>query len=200
MRTVILKGLGFSGLMLGILTFSSVFCSINAQVQSSGGVSIIIDGTSNIHDWDMKSDKGACLASYTIDDGGILTALNTLNFNLKAETLKSDHTAMDKNTYKAIGTGKYPNISFVSTSSSVKHNSGNSYTLTSTGRLTISSVTKNVTLVANCTLGSDQLLKGTGSYTLKMTDYNVTPPSIMFGAIKTGNVVTIKYDFSLRTK
>lgn len=171
---------------------------LGAQVQANGAVSTRIEGTSNIHDWEMKSDKGECTATYTINPAGTLTALNSLLFNMKAETLKSGKSAMDKNTYKAIGTDKYPYISFNSTSATVKHNGGSSYTITSNGKLTIASVTRQVTLVANCTLTADKSLKGTGSYKIKMTDYNVTPPSIMFGTIKVGNDLTIHYDFTLK--
>ncbi|OYW17172.1 MAG: hypothetical protein B7Z54_08700 [Sphingobacteriales bacterium 12-47-4] len=171
---------------------------LSAQVQAHGATSIVIEGTSNIHDWEMKSDKGECNASYTLNSAGVLTSHNSLLFNIKAETLKSGKSAMDKNTYKAIGTEKYPYISFTSTSATVKHNGGNSYTITSAGKLTIASVTRQVTLVANCTLTADKSLRATGSYKIKMTDYNVTPPSIMFGAIKTGNEVTIKYDLTLK--
>ena len=33
-----------------------------------------------------------------------------------------------------------------------------------------------------------------GEKELKMTDFNVTPPTAMFGAIKSGDDITIKYD------
>lgn len=184
-------------LLILVLSVASL-SKLTAQVQAHGSASILIEGTSNIHDWEMKSDKGECSATYTLNAAGVLTTLNSFLFNMKAENLKSGKSAMDKNTYKAIGTDKYPYISFNSSSATVKHNGGNSYTITANGKLTISSVTRQVTLVANCTLAADKSLKGTGSYKLKMTDYNVTPPSIMFGAIKTGNEVTIKYDFTVK--
>lgn len=197
MRNTFKTGIYQAIIMVVFLLGGSLLNNMQAQMQASGGVSIIIDGTSNIHDWDMKSDKGQCVANYTINPSGVLTSLNTLNFNIKVETIKSEHTTMDNNAYKAMKSSKFPNISFVSTSSVIKQN-GNTYTISTTGRLTISSVTKVVTLTANCTMGVDKSLKGNGAFKLKMTEYGVTPPSIMFGAIKTGDEVTIKYDFNLK--
>jgi len=186
----------FTILLIGLFSTAAS----KAQVKAHGAASIVMEGTSNIHDWEMKSDKGECNATYTLNEAGVLTSVSSVLFNIKAETLKSGKSAMDKNTYKALSTDKYPYISFSSSSVTVKHNGGSSYTLTAVGKLSISSGSRNVTLVANCSLTADKSLKGTGSYKIKMTDYNVTPPSIMFGAIKTGNEVTIKYDFLLRSK
>lgn len=199
MRILIKAGSSFRHLTLLAFALLASSTFLLSQTQASGNVALLVDGTSNIHDWDIRSDKGICQASYQVTDG-VLTSMATLSFSIKAETLKSGKSAMDKNTYKALGTDKYPNISFTGTSSSVRSAGGNSYTVTVTGRLTISSVTKPVTLVSTCTLLGDQSLKGSGSYALKMTDFSVTPPSIMFGAIKTGDKVTIRYDFNLKSK
>jgi hypothetical protein len=80
-----------------------------AQVkyQSKGPVHITIQGTSNIHDWDLKSDKGVCSAEFLFTPGGYIGGLTTLQFTLPAESLKSDNKTMDKNTYKALNTAKY---------------------------------------------------------------------------------------------
>jgi polyisoprenoid-binding protein YceI len=36
-----------------------------------------------------------------------------------------------------------------------------------------------------------------GDYTLKMTDYGIQPPKAMWGTIKTGDEVTIKFEIVL---
>ena len=86
-------------------TFGILLCSLffsingNAQTkyQSNGGVKIIIEGTSNIHDWDMKSDIGICTGIFDISNSGALTGMSALNFSVPAESLKSEHKAMDNN-------------------------------------------------------------------------------------------------------
>ncbi|MBI1342961.1 MAG: hypothetical protein GC171_08515 [Terrimonas sp.] len=186
-------------LLMIFLLFSGIINLSPAQINSSGAVSISLEGSSNYHDWDLSSDKGQCNATYTIDSSGNLTTLQKLVFNIKVETLKSGKPSMDKNTYRTFDIDKYPNISFVSSSATIRHQGGNDYIITCEGRLTISSVTQNITLVANTSLTIDKSLKGTGEYHLKMTDYGLTPPSILFGTIKTGNDVTVKFDFLLKS-
>lgn len=185
-----------------ILVFSGLFFSIGASAQtkyeSVGGVKITIEGTSNIHDWDMKSEKGFCSGIFDVSNTGALTGMSYLNFSVPAESLKSEHSAMDKNTYKALNTSKYAQINFTAVSASIKQN-GNGYVLTAKGRLTISGVTKDVVLTANGVMNADKTIAYTGSYQLKMTDYNVQPPSIMFGAIKTGDAVTVKFNLLLKS-
>ena len=172
----------------------------NAQIkyQSSGGVKLTIEGTSNIHDWDMKSNKGACTAEFQFNPSGQLAGLTSLHFTVPAESLKSEHKSMDKNTYKALNTEKYNAITFTAANAIVKPNAKGEYVLTARGNLTISGVTRVVDLVATGTMNADRTITYAGSYKLKMTDYKVTPPSMMFGTIKTGDAITVKFDLVLQ--
>lgn len=182
-----------------LVAFTSSISHAQTKYQSVGGVKLVIEGTSNIHDWDMKSDKGVCSSLFDITKTGTLNGVSYINFTVPAESLKSEHKGMDKNTYKALNTGKYNSISFTASAVTVKPNGAAGYVLTARGRLTISGVTKDVVLTANGTMNADKSISYTGSYKLKMTDYNVEPPSIMMGAIKTGDLVNVKFDLLLRS-
>jgi len=186
---------------LGIF-FSSLLVtnSVNGQAryQSAGGVKITIEGTSNIHDWTMESDKGVCSGIFDVNNTGALTGLSSLNFSVPAESLKSDHKGMDKNSYKALNTGKYAAISFTAGAASIQPAGTSGFTLNTRGKLTISGVTKDVQLTAKGVVNADKSITYTGSYQLNMTDFNVEPPSLMFGAIKTGDKVTVKFNLVLK--
>ena len=185
-----------------ILLLGSLFSSINSngqtKYQSVGGVKIIIEGTSNIHDWNMKSDKGSCTGVFNVSNDGMLTGMSVLSFSIPAESLKSEHDGMDKNTYKALNTGKYALISFAAGSATIQPAGAKGYTLTAKGKLTISGVTKDVLLTANGVVNADKSVTYSGSYQLKMTDFNVQPPSLMLGAIKTGDKIVVKFNLVLR--
>lgn len=169
----------------------------NAQSAYKGSaVNTVIEGTSNIHDWKMKSQKGNASATVTLN-GNSISNVSSISFVMPAESLKSEHTQMDKNTYKALNTTKYPTISYTSSSASIKPN-GSGFILTSKGKLTISGVSKDVELVAHGKLNADNSITFTGSHKLKMTDYKVQPPTAVFGTIKTGDGITVKYDLVLK--
>jgi polyisoprenoid-binding protein YceI len=185
-----------------VMLFCSLLVSVGSngqtKYQSSGGVKLTIEGTSNIHDWDLKSSKGNCNAEFQVNTTGQLTGLTSLNFSVPAESLKSDSRSMDKNTYKALNTEKYSAITFSATNAVVRSNGTNGYVLTTRGNLTIAGVTRAVDLSATGTVNADKTITYTGSYKMKMTDFKVTPPSMMFGAIKTGDAITVKYTLVLQ--
>lgn len=191
----------FFAVMASVILSSLAPGSAAAQTKhtSTGTVKIVIEGTSNIHDWDMKSDKGTFSGTFDVNTSGLPTGLSALSFSLPAQSLKSEHTAMDKNTYKALNTSQYPAISFTSGAAIIKQEGAAGYTLTTKGQLTISGTTRDVLLTANGVVNPDRSITYSGQYRLKMTDYKVEPPSIMFGAIKTGDDIVVKFSLVLKT-
>lgn len=166
---------------------------------ASNNVKITVLGTSNIHDWDLVSEKGNCTMTVQQDAAGNISGMSNLQFTLSVNSLKSKHgSTMDNNAYKAMNASSYPNVTFKSSSVTVKPGAGNVYTVSAPGKLTISSGSRDVTLAGTCKVNPDKSVTITGSYKLKTTDYNVKPISIMLGAIKTGPDVTIEYSLTAK--
>jgi polyisoprenoid-binding protein YceI len=184
-----------------IIYSASSFGTAHSQTtyQTTGPAKIQILGTSNIHDWEMKTEKGNSTAVFVTDAHGALSGLSALTFTLPVESLKSEHSGMDKNAYKAMRSDKFAQLSFTVLSASIKP-AGGAYQVSSKGRLTISGVTKDVDVTGTCTVNADKSIALNGSYKLKMTSYNVTPPSIMLGAIKTGDDITVKFNLLYKAK
>jgi polyisoprenoid-binding protein YceI len=187
------KLLAVGSILLATSVTSTVV--VAQSVYQSQAVDILLSGTSNIHDWTMKAKKGTVAASFTVDAHNKITTINNLSFTIPAKNLKSEHTGMDNNTYKALNTDKNPNITFVATSSTVTPTGGNTYQINCQGRLTIAGTTKPTELVATGRYNpSDNSFTVTGVKKMKMTDYNVKPPTALLGTIKTGNEIAITYN------
>lgn len=180
--------------------FSVLIGGLTVQAQNyqatSTNSSISVDGTSNIHDWDMKAEKFTAKA--TIVENNDLPEIKSLSLELEAEGLKSGKSGMDKNTYKALGTSKNKNITFVYTkTNSLKKTAENTYSVEVQGMLEIAGTKKSTDL-------SFELVKKNGVYILKgsklinMPEYKVDPPTAMMGTIKTGENVTINYNLNLK--
>jgi polyisoprenoid-binding protein YceI len=173
-------------------------CTLNVTAQTvyqSQGFDIKLSGTSNIHDWQMKAVKGTSEASFTVDAKGKVTSVSKLSFTLPAKNLKSEHTAMDKNTYKALNTANHPNISFVGTSATITSTGGDNYQLSCQGKMSIAGVTKQTELLATGKYNpTNKSFTVTGVKKMKMTDYNVQPPKALMGTIKTGDDISISYN------
>jgi hypothetical protein len=156
------------------LMVSILFLSSMCFAQSS----IEIHGTSTLHDWKMVSqtiDVGAFES-----EGGVISALDV---GVQIETLKSGDSGLDKKAYEALKIDKSNVITF----SLKEHNAENK---------TIRGVFKVLDMEREETLTPEiiETNRVAGSFEVKMTDFGITPPSVMFGAIKSGDAVTVKYD------
>ncbi|MEO5783391.1 MAG: YceI family protein, partial [Ginsengibacter sp.] len=164
-------------------------------VYHSKALDIKLSGTSNLHDWEMKAANGTSEVSFIVDAKGIITSFSRLSFTLPAKNLKSNHSGMDKNTYKALKADVNPNISFTGTSGTVTSIGGNNYQLNCNGNMSIAGTTKETSLVATGKYNpADKSFTITGFKKMKMTDYNVKPPKALLGTIKTGDGITISYN------
>jgi polyisoprenoid-binding protein YceI len=102
---------------------------------------------------------------------------------------------MDSRAYNALKADKFATITFISQSAVIIPGQNNQFRIKSTGNLTIAGVAQPVVLTTACQVNADGSIVCNGSTPLKMTDYQIKPPSFMLGALKTGDRLTI--DFSL---
>jgi len=179
---------------VSLLLFIGAFAQV--KYSNKNAANLVVSGTSTLHDWDMKSAQGNCEATITLNAAGALTALNGLSFSTNALELKSGKGAMDKNAYKALKTDKSPNITYTAATSAVSA-SGTDYLVKTNGKLTIAGATLDAEITAICKVHPDKTITVTGSKKISMKDFGMVPPSFMMGTIKTGNDVTLKFDFTL---
>ena len=171
------------------------FAEVKYEAKSA---SILIKGTSTLHDWEMKSNEGKCEALFVFGANNKLSSLTALKFNLLSKTLKSGHTMMDNNTYKALKTDAHANISFVLSSAAITQVDAFNYQIRCQGKLTVAGTTKDTELTATGRVNpADNSLNISGTKKMKMTEYNVQPPSVMMGTIKTGDDISITYNLKL---
>jgi len=180
---------------LGLILFMGAFAQV--KYTNRNNASLTVSGTSTLHDWDMKSAQGNCEATITLNAAGALTALNGLSFSTNTAELKSGKGAMDKNAYKALKTDKNPTITYVAATATVSLISGTDYLVKTNGKLTIAGTTLDAEVTANCKVHPDKTVTVMGSKKLSMKEFGMVPPSFMMGTIKTGNDVTLKFDFTL---
>jgi len=163
-----------------------------AQVQN---FNLTVNGTSTLHDWEMKTSKIACTATFTFYEDGDLGGVTQLNFTMPAESLKGDRTGMDANAYRSLNTSENPTITYNLTTAKV---STDGKTITCTGKLTVAGVTRSIDMIAIAQLNKDKSITINGSKKINMRDYGIDPPSFMMGTVKTGEEVTISYNLTFR--
>ncbi|WP_127019436.1 YceI family protein [Flagellimonas beolgyonensis] len=188
------KKLSFKAVIL-LMTMGLIPIALSAQsyqISKSEG-EVTVTGTSTLHDWEEVAEQKS--GTIAIDPSGELPSISSLKFTVMAESLKSGKDAMDKNTYKALNTGKYKEIVFqmdaVKSISPVVSTS-NKYKVVATGKLTIAGKTNTVDLPFDLTLNNGKVLLN-GKKPLKMTDFGIEPPKALLGTIKTGDEIEVHY-------
>ena len=139
-----------------------------------------IEGTSTIHDWTVVANT---MEGSLKTDG---SWLHTLNFTVEVGSIKSTRGAvMDKKTHNALKIETDPVVTFVmdkvSDAGIVE------------GVLSIAGKEKTIEIPTTIS-NNDTTVKISGEYSITLQDWDIEPPSAMFGQIVVGDDVTVKFD------
>lgn len=165
------------------------------QYQPKNDFTLTINGTSTMHDWEMKTSKIACNATFTFYEDGELGGLTLLNFTMPAESLKSERTGLDAVAYRALKTKQYPTITFNLTSAAV---SKQGTVISCKGNLTVAGVTQSIDIVGAAQINADRSITIKGTKQIDMRDFDIDPPTFLFGQFTTGENVTITFNLTFR--
>ncbi len=187
------------------------------RLYAKGG-KVRIEGTSNIHDWQVESSMiGGWLEvgpNFPLEPGQTAAPGN---YEAKAQpfvmirSLKSKKEdgspysdPMDNVMYEHMRATNNPaaRVTFQLNELTLKETAKSKdapYVFEAKGELGITGVTNKVTLALNILPQGDKKLNITGTSKLKMTDFKIEPPApkLAMGLIKTGDEVTIKIDWNV---
>ncbi len=181
------------------------------RLMAQPGCVVTIDGTSTIHDWTVK---GAIIGGFFEIEPAFLSdktlksvaSLNTKGTGPKSEasipvrSLKSSYTKMDEIMQEAMGMKTNPTIKYWLKEMVAKPpvpDSGTPVKFDTKGDLAVAGVTNSIDMEVTMERLEGDKVKFSGSKVLKMTDFKITPPApkIALGMIKTGDDVTVKFEW-----
>lgn len=189
MKTYKKLSTGILSLMI-LLTLS--FNSVQAQELNliNAESTLKVMGTSSIHDWHEVAESQSGKINFKNLEAG---QIEQINISIVAESLKSGKRGMDKNTYEALKTDTFKTISFKLTEVKKTVSKDNGvFVVNTVGDLTIAGVKKTVPLDFTVTVNGSKV-KLTGEKKIKMTEFNIEPPTALFGTITTGDEITIEF-------
>jgi len=176
-----------SGFLLLFLTLQ-----VEAQVYHvSDQSNVMIFGSSSLHDWESEVEQVSGKGTFTVN-GPDVKELKDLNVVFVVKSIESGKSKMNNLTYEALKAGEHPNIIFKVTEVTAINNN----TIRAKGLLTIAGKTNPVEVNGSAKV-SGNAVTISGEQKLNMTDYDVEPPTAMFGTIKVEEEVTIKYNLVL---
>lgn len=175
-----------------ILVFFTQLSSAQTFTVNKSASNVVVEGTSNIHDWEVNAENFSGMLKAEFADSQ-LVKIEKLTFEVTAESLKSGKSGMDKNTYKALQTNKYPKISFtLQKVNNIDCTSASSCKITTTGYLNITGTKKLVDISFDAVINGSSITLN-GNRNIKMSDYKIDPPTALFGTITTGDELQIKF-------
>ncbi|HET6401479.1 MAG TPA: YceI family protein [Candidatus Kapabacteria bacterium] len=162
-------------------------------MSGSDAVGINLSGTTPINIWTMSARGISGTAQMAVAEDQ-LKNIDALTFSLPVHNLKGSHSAMDDAAYEALKADQYKEIVFRLASATIEPDGGDhEYLVTALGELTVAGVTRTVTLNMHSELQPDGSIVFRGAQNLRMSDYNVERPSLLFGAIKARDEMTLTY-------
>lgn len=149
-------------------------------------------GTSNIHDWEILAKDFQGTINLELENGQ-LVKISELDFSVIAESLDSGKGGMNKNTYKALNTDKYKTINYKLVKvNNIDCTSKSQCKITTSGYLTIAGTKKPIDITFDSKISNGNIVLS-GNKSIKMSNFNIDPPTAMFGTITTGDEVNIKF-------
>ncbi|NNC84958.1 MAG: YceI family protein [Bacteroidia bacterium] len=148
---------------------------------------LIIAGTSTLHDWESDVTEFSIKSTR---DGNIISA----ELNVVVNSIKSGRPGMDGNTFRAMNESKYPNIIFSAKDLAIEDNQR----INGKGSLSIAGVTKSIPILFNVVSWTKGTITVTGEVRINMRDYGIEPPVALFGTVRTGEVIIIKVNTTLK--
>lgn len=157
--------------------------------------SVVVKGTSTLHDWEMKAAEFTAYA-VTEAKGADAIVINEGMAAFKSAKLLSESSGMDKKAHEALKVSKYPEIVFKVTSPAQLGLANQKGQLK--GDLTIAGVTKQVAVPVSL------LAQGTNKWILnatmkfKMSDYGIAPPTALMGTVKSGDEIEMVFKLTFK--
>ncbi len=172
--------------LLPIMSFSQ------SQFQVSSHSNFTISGTSTMHDWTMETESAQGTAIFKVEDGKLL-GIHRLHLSVPAESLRSGKNMMDKNAHNALKVDQHPTIQFDLIGVDQLQQEDGTTQVICMGELSIAGTTRQENLMVVCRSVGENELSFEGVKKLNMSDFNIDPPTFMFGTLKTGDEITVSF-------
>jgi polyisoprenoid-binding protein YceI len=160
---------------------------------------VTIEGTSSMHAFHCKTNKIMAYVDvdpgYTKDLTKVARPIASVKVNIVVRTLTCGNGQMDKNMYSTLNADQNPIIKYTMSGYDILGTaSPTSFVAQTTGTLTISGQDKSIAMKINAERLSDGKATAQGEQDVLMTDFGIKPPSFMFGTLKVGNEIKVKFN------
>jgi hypothetical protein len=191
--------------MLGCLLPISLGLRLpNANLDVRPESRIWVNGTSSVRSFECRATSFDATVESVVPGAAaaVLTgvkAVGAVEIKVPIERLDCGNGTMNGHMRKALKAQDSPVITFSLASYELKK-AAESVDVELQGQLSIGGTQKPVTIEADAVPAEGGAIRVSGTYELRMTEFALKPPSLMFGTMKVGDVVKVRFDVLLNER
>lgn len=198
MRTRIVNG----GAWMLAIAASVAWVQLESPLRVQPASTLAVAGTSTVKSFECRAKTmTANVESLTADAVTSVLAgekgVGGVEFTVRTSELDCGNGTMNGHMLKALKASEFASITFALASYELTRD-GDTTRARLVGKLSLSGAQKDITLDAVTAPGPDASLRVTGTYALNMKDYGIKPPTLMFGTLRVGEKVNVKFDLLLK--
>ena len=167
------------------------------------GSKLWLEGTATIGDFTCRTDNIEGVAKLHVNSGETYdsSSADTMSSEVRVfilvKSFECGNNAMNSDMYDAMKADSFPSIEYELLETEILPDSNtvdSMRMLNTNGRLTIAGVTKNVPMIITIRQLSSTRFQISGSKTLSMQDFGITPPTALWGLIKADDRLVVKFN------
>ena len=161
---------------------------------------LTIEGTSTLHDFHCKTNKINAYVDvdpgYTKDLTKVARPIAAVKVNIVVKTLTCGNGQMDRNMYGTLKADENQLIKYTLSGYDVLDGSASpsSFVANTKGTLIVAGQERPIAMKINAERTADGKAIAEGEQTLRMSDFGIDPPSFMFGRLKVGDQIRVKFN------
>ena len=196
---------------LALLALTATFAPAQSATNEGSSVALVvredsrlwIEGTSNLHEWSCKATKlDATISVSPTWENEVATSLTNIaslmkrvDVQIPVQSIKCGKDKMDKLMYEALKAKEAESVSYIAGSFEASPgDTKDSFIVHTTGTLRIAGKENPVRMDVRAERLPDGSVRAQSELPILMTDYGVKPPTALFGTLRTGNKVTVKFE------
>lgn len=187
---------------LGLLLITGQGWAQTTEYTIDKNSTMVINGTSNIKDWKAEVEEMNAKISLTpslLEQDSMASPVSQFSLTIPVKEIESGKGGMNRKIYGALKEEDHPEIMFnlISAALADTVQSAELFTLKVEGNLSVAGTVKEVSFPVKGTRVGEDNYRFEGTYGINMKDYDVDPPSAVFGTIKSREEVEIKFNILL---
>jgi polyisoprenoid-binding protein YceI len=161
---------------------------------------LTIEGTSTLHDFHCKTNKLNAYVDvdpgYTKDLTKVARPIAAVKVNIVVKTLSCGNGQMDNNMYSTLKANENQLIKYTLSGYDILDGSASpsSFAANTKGTLMVAGQERPIAMKISAERTADGKAIAQGEQTLRMSDFGIAPPAFMFGRLKVGDQIKVKFN------